>query len=171
MRCFRITPSRDPVTAFDGIRSAFAPGRWNERGRRAVYVTTRLSLGILELMVQDSVTMLRGYGAYPVDIPEHVVLASIDRADLSRTWRTAFAGRDECRAIAEAWIVQNSSVGLMVPSAVLPEGFDFGDYNIVLDPLHSDFQQIAIRARIELDIDARLHASIGPARPASARKR
>jgi len=122
-------------------------------------------------MVQDSVTTLHGYGAYAVDIPDDVVLESVDRAGLSGTWRTSFAGRDECRAIGEAWIVQKSSLGLMIPSAVVPEGFDFGDYNIVLDPVHPDFQQLVIGARIELDIDARLQALIAPASPAPARKR
>ncbi len=162
MRCFRITPNPDPAAAFDGIGSSLSPGRWNERARRAVYVTTRLPLGILEVMVQDSVTTLRGYGAYPLDIPDDIPLDSVKLADLSPTWRTAFAGREECRAIGHDWLARKATLGLIVPSAVVPEGFAFADYNVVLDPTHPDFPRINVGDRIELDIDHRLQTMLRP---------
>jgi RES domain-containing protein len=161
VQCFRLTLNPDPATAFDGVGASLYPGRWNERNRRVVYVTTSLPLGILEIMVQDSVTSLRGYGAFPVDIPDDIVLETVNRADLSRTWRTARAGRIECRAAGEEWYVCADTVGLVVPSAVVPEAFDFGDFNIVLNPTHTDFARIIIGKRFKLDMDERLQSIIG----------
>jgi hypothetical protein len=75
----------------------------------------RLPLGILEVLVQSSISTFEGMVAYPLDVPDDAV-TWFDRERLSRTWRTA-AGRDECRAFGERW---RSSAGLAVPSAVLP---------------------------------------------------
>ena len=161
MQCFRLTPNPDPATAFDGVGASLYPGRWNERNRPVVYVTTSLPLGILEILVQDSVTSLRGYGAFPINIPDDIVLETVNRANLSRTWRTALAGRIECRAVGEEWYVRADTVGLVVPSAVVPEAFDFGDFNIVLNPAHTDFARITIGRRLKRDMDKRLQSIIG----------
>jgi len=134
------------------------PGRWNERNERAVYVTTNLPLGVLEVMVQDTITSLNGYGYYLVDIPDDIVLSRVTVATLSATWRTARVGRVECRAIGEAWRSRHGSVGLIVPSAVVPQAFDFDDCNIVLDPTHADFERLVIGAFVPLDVDDRIQA-------------
>jgi RES domain-containing protein len=137
------------------------PGRWNERNERAVYVTKSLPLGVLEVMVQDTVTSLNGYGFYPIEVPDDVVLSRVDVAALSATWRSARVGRVECRAIGEAWRARHESVGLIVPSAVVPEAFAFDDYNIALDPKHADFERLAIGAFVSLDVDARIQVMLG----------
>jgi RES domain-containing protein len=164
VRCFRVTPTTDPVKAFDGIGASHFPGRWNQRNERAVYVTTSLPLGVLEVMVQDSIASLNGYGFYPLEIPDDVVLSTVDVATLSRTWRTARAGRVECRAIGEAWRARRESVGIIVPSAVVPEAFAFQNYNIVLDPTHTEFGRLVIDAHIALDVDARVQTILAPPR-------
>ena len=147
---------------FDGTGASLYPGRWNERNQRVVYVTTRLPLGILEILVQDSVTSLQNYGAYPIEIPDGIALETVDRSRLSSDWRTAFNGRTECRAIGDAWFTRAEFVGLIVPSAVVPEGMDYEDFNIVLNPLHADFARIEIGARITLAIDTRLESLLAP---------
>ncbi len=160
MRCFRVTPNPDPAKAFDGIGASTYTGRWNERNERAVYVTKSLPLGVLEVMLQNSVTSLNGYGFYLLGIPIDVVLSTVDVAALSAAWRTARAGRAECRAIGEGWRGRHESVGLMVPSAVIPEAFAFDDYNIVLDPTHADFGRLMIGAHVALDVDDRIQSML-----------
>ncbi len=154
MRLFRVTTQRDRAAAFDGVAASLYPGRWNERGRRAVYATTRLPLGILEVLVQSSLAALTGFLAYPLDVPDDD-LTAFDRTRLSARWRT-LAGRDECRALAEEWRSSRDSTGLIVPSAVIPQAYDFGDVNVVLDPLHPAFPRITIGKPIGLEIDPRL---------------
>jgi RES domain-containing protein len=165
VRCFRVTPNPDPAKAFDGMGASMYPGRWNERNERAVYVTKNLPFGVLEVMVQDTVTSLNGYGFYLIEIPDDVVLSTVDVATLSVTWRTARVGRVECRAIGEAWRARHESVGLIAPSAVVPEAFAFDDYNIVLDPTHADFGRLVIGAHVTLDVDDRIQAMLATTGP------
>jgi RES domain-containing protein len=127
--------------------------------RRVVYVTSRIPLGILEVMVQSSGTPLVGYLAYPLDVPDEL-LERLDRSVLSPNWRTAMAGRAECRTHGETWRARASSVGLVVPSAVLPEAHDFGDVNAVLNPLHIAFDRVRIDSPIPLVVDSRLQALV-----------
>jgi RES domain-containing protein len=62
--------------------------------------------------------------------------------------------------LGERWRSANASAGLAVPSAVLPEAYDFGDVNVVFDPLHPDFARITVGEPIPLDVDARLQARL-----------
>ncbi|HEY6233501.1 MAG TPA: RES domain-containing protein [Candidatus Elarobacter sp.] len=109
----------DRPAAFDGVGSSLYPGRWNERTRRVIYTTSRISLGILKIIVQSSGAPLVGYVAYPLDVPSES-LATLDRSLLSRTWQSADAGRAECRVHGERWRNSGSTAGLIVPSAVIP---------------------------------------------------
>jgi RES domain-containing protein len=165
VRLFRVTREREREAAFDGIGSSLYPGRWNERGKRVVYVTSRIPLGILEITVQTSGEPLDMYLAYPLDVPD----ASIERCDRSRltaAWRSAGPGRAECRALGETWRMHGAVVGLVVPSAVLPEAYEFDDVNVVLNPLHPDFRSITIEDPISLDLDTRLKGLVSAFAPA-----
>jgi RES domain-containing protein len=157
VRLFRITRRR-PTTAeaIDGRGAARYPGRWNERGVRATYLTTRISLGVLEVIVQAGTTTLDGFAFYAVDVPDGL-LTPLDRSRLPDSWRT-LNGRVECRAFADAWRRAGTSCGLIVPSAVIPEAYDQGEFNVVIDPAHPDFQRIRIDEPATLMIDARLSA-------------
>jgi RES domain-containing protein len=159
MELFRVTRQPDPALAFNGFSSARSPGRWNERGRRAVYLSTRISLAILEVMVQAGTASLDGYVVFPVDIPD-TLLTRFDRRRLSPTWRTV-VGRDECRAFGQEWRARKVSLGLTVPSAVLPEAYPFGDVNVVVDPEHVDADKMAIRASMRFEVDRRLARLLG----------
>lgn len=173
MKLFRITQQRSRAAAFDGVGSSLYPGRWNERTKRVVYVTSRIPLGILEIMVQSSGTPLAGYVAFPLEVPDEL-LDTLDRAALSRSWRTADPGRAECRRHGERWRAGDASAGIIVPSAVLPEAYDFGDVNVVLNPLHPAFSGVTIDEPVPLDVDTRLQALISlspPQRPLPKRRR
>jgi RES domain-containing protein len=162
VRYFRVTPQQDAGRAFDGLGAAASPGRWNPRGRRAVYLSSRLSLALLEILVQDSTSSLNGYGFYTVEIPDDVHLDSIDRGRLSSTWRTARDGRPECRDLVQPWWDGRHSVGITVPSAVVPDAFSYDEFNAVIDPASADFARLAIGGFTALTIDDRLNTIISP---------
>ena len=154
MRLWRVTALASKEEAFNGYGSARWPGRWNQRGRRAVYAATSIPLGVLEVLVQAGSAPLAGYRAYPTDVPDGL----IERFDVTRlapTWRS-IAGRDECRTLGDEWRASGSSVGLIVPSAVVPEAYDAGDYNVVLRPDHPEWSQVAVDDPIPLNLDARI---------------
>ncbi|GAC1539898.1 MAG: RES family NAD+ phosphorylase [Candidatus Velthaea sp.] len=119
-----------------------------------MYLASHISLGILEVIVQAGTASLAGYAAYPIEIPDGDV-SRFDRSRLNKRWRT-MAGRDECRGFAEEWRASKTSLGLLVPSAVLPEAYDNGDYNVILDPEHPGFAHVMLGDAIPLTIDPRL---------------
>jgi RES domain-containing protein len=159
---FRVTPQRDVGRAFDGLGAASSPGRWNPRGKRAVYLSTRLSLALLEVLVQDSTSSLNGYGFYTVEIPADARLGTIDLDQLSLTWRTARVGRAQCREHVQPWWDGQHPLGFIVPSAVMPEAFPYGDFNVVIDPGSVDFGRLTIGGFTALTIDERLNTIISP---------
>jgi RES domain-containing protein len=170
VRLFRVTQQRDSAAAFDGMGSSLYPGRWNERSTRVVYVTSRISLGILEVIVQSSASPLLDYFAYPVDVPDRL-LETFDRSALSAQWRSAGAGREECRRHGEAWLEKRTSLGLIVPSAVVPEALAFGDFNAILNPVHEDMVHATVEAAVPLELDERLRARGVSLLPATTRSR
>jgi RES domain-containing protein len=97
-------------------------------------------------------------------------LAVFDRSLLSRTWRSADAGRAECRVHAERWLGAGSTTELIVPSAVVPEAYDSGEFNVVLNPLHTDFARATFEDPIPLDVDVRLQPVVSPL-PSQPRRR
>jgi RES domain-containing protein len=162
MRYFRVTPQQDVARAFDGLGAASSPGRWNQRGQRAVYLSSRLPLALLEVVVQDSTSSLNGYGFYTVEIPDDVHLATIDRNHFSKKWRSARAGRVECREFTQPWWDSQHPLGFIVPSAVMPEAYPYDDFNAVVDPAHPDFVRLTTGDFTALTIDDRLNTIISP---------
>jgi RES domain-containing protein len=171
VRLYRVTRLRDvPAAAIDGVGASSSPGRWNERNRRAVYLASRIALGLLELIVQAGTTSLHGYVAYPVDVPDDVI-TRLDRGRLGPHWRTMLVGRTECRRLAEEWRASGASLGLLVPSAVIPEAYGFEEFNVVLDPAHHDFARVTLGDPVPLAIDDRLAALVAPPPVPAARIR
>ena len=66
------------------------------------------------------------------------------------------AGRAECRALAEAWRRSGVSAGLIVPSAVVPEAFEKGEFNVVLDAERAELARVVVSASTPLALDRRL---------------
>lgn len=160
MRLYRVCRLRAiAAEAIDGHGAAHSPGRWNVRGVRAVYLASRVALGLLEVVVQSGTVALADYAYYPVRVPDEL-LTRLDRTRLSADWRTVARGREECRALADEWHASGASAGLIVPSAVVPEAYDEGEFNVVLDPEHRDFRVVTLDAPARLEVDSRLTALV-----------
>jgi RES domain-containing protein len=160
LRLYRVCRLRaSAAEAIDGYGAAHSPGRWNMRGVRAVYLASRVALGVLEVVVQAGTVALADYAYYPVQVPD-VLLTRLDRARLSLGWRTMARGREECRALADEWYAGGASAGLIVPSAVIPEAYDEGEFNVVLDPEHDGFRDVVLEPPARLDVDSRLAALV-----------
>ncbi|MEA2664545.1 MAG: hypothetical protein QOI11_1489 [Candidatus Eremiobacteraeota bacterium] len=81
-----------------------------------------------------------------------VVTADIDESDiislaatgaaLPPDWRNVPAPA-ELRAIGDAWIASDRSVGLVVPSAILPDTLP--ERNVLINPLHPRFAAVTWR--------------------------
>src|ERR671914_520595 len=79
----------------DGEGARLAGGRWNSRGRAAVYASSRLSLAALELLVHTDVRL----------VPLDLVAFEID--------------------VGDTWLAEDRTAVLQVPSAVVPEEWNY----------------------------------------------
>lgn len=151
MRVIRAFEHKREPTAFTGEGARLYGGRWNSVGVPVVYTASSFALALLELMVNArSGHIPPGLVYATVDIPEEIVIAALDVADLPENWFVAPAP-PQCQAAGDSWIRRNDSVALVVPSAVARV-----ESNVLLNPNHADFIRVTIGATQDLAIDPRL---------------
>jgi RES domain-containing protein len=134
----------------DGEGARLAGGRWNTRGRAAVYTSSRLSLAALELLVHTDVPLVPpDLVAFEIEIPDGLDIESVETADLPKDWR--LPGHPSCRAIGDTWLAEERTPVLRVPSAVVPE-----EWNYIINPGHRAAKSIQISSRRRFAFDSRL---------------
>jgi len=157
MRVWRLASARYAPLTGEGAR--LAGGRWNSPGVPLVYTSSHLSLAVLELLVHVDVSRIpEGLVAFGIDVPDDEV-EELDLARLSDGWRTDSFHRGT-REIGDGWAREGRSLGLVVPSAVVP-----GERNVLLNPLHPAAVRLRIAAREPFSFDARLLGRTSPPRP------
>jgi RES domain-containing protein len=115
-----------------------------------VYTSSRLSLAALELLVHTDVPLVPpDLVAFEIEIPDDVPMDSIDIAALPKDWRVP--GNRTCRDLGDAWLVSEHTAVLKVPSAVVPE-----EFNYIVNPRHDGSKAISIVSRRKFAFDSRL---------------
>lgn len=142
-KTFRITRrgyARTTREALSGNGGLYEAGRWHSKGRRILYTSQSATLCLLERMVHADEWIAERHPdrvLLTLSIPDVSFLA-FDEADLSGrdpNWR--LEGNGFCRRLGDLWLHRASSCGLVVPSAASPS-----DFNILFNPLHSEFATI-----------------------------
>lgn len=134
----------------DGEGARLAGGRWNSRGRAAVYASSRLSLAALELLVHTDVPLVPpDLVAFEIEIPDTLEVESVALADLPKDWRQP--GHPSCRSIGDTWLAEERTPVLRVPSAVVPE-----ESNYIINPQHRGAKAIHVSGRRRFTFDSRL---------------
>lgn len=139
-----------PDDAFSGEGARRYGGRWNGPGRPVVYASEHLSLAALETLAHaERSRFQREYVAFAVEVPSDLVLM-LRRDDLPSDWR-ARPNSPGARAIGDAWLAQEASVALLVPSVLVPQ-----EHNLLLNPQHPRFDLVTIGAGAPFRFDERL---------------
>jgi RES domain-containing protein len=147
---WRILKARYAEQAFDGEGARLHGGRWNSPGVRVVYASDSIALAALELLTQlNDATLLAKFVTIAADFDGRLS-TDLDHGKLPRDWRTHPAP-PELQQIGDAWAKRGSSLALRVPSAVVPQQF-----NWLLNPEHSDFARLKIGKPEPFDFDLRL---------------
>jgi RES domain-containing protein len=139
MVVWRIDQQRRAATAATGEGARLVGARWNSPGHAAVYTAGHLSLAVLEILVHAATAEQRQVSRVKFRIS--VDDASITRCDPAQL-PPDFGPQTPSRAtqvIGDEWLRAKTSVGLLVPSAIVPE-----EQNLILNPLHPDFARLAI---------------------------
>lgn len=126
-------------------------GRWNSRGRIMVYLSEHRSLAALETLVHTMrPELLDGrHLLIEVTIPDELVF-TLDQAALPAGWNSP-TDFTMSQAIGDAWLSEQASLALKVPSLVMPE-----ENNLLLAPDHADWSQVIIGKARPFPFDPRL---------------
>lgn len=126
-----------------------AGGRWNSPGHPVVYASESLALCVVEALVHITGAFPADYGAFRIDVPDRAI-ERIDPSRLKRSWSDDLG---LARAIGDQWLQQERSLGLLVPSAVVP-----ASPNVLINPLHPDARALRVLADEEFRFDPRLRS-------------
>ena len=150
MKLWRICRAVHAASAFSGDGARLYGGRWNSEGVRIVYASSSLSLAAVETFVNlepnlrpDDLVSIEG------QIPDGLATERVDLNSLPRKW---YALReDSLRSIGDLWIRGGKTVTLQVPSAAIR-----GEWNVLLNPEHSDFRKLRIEKPKAFEFDLRM---------------
>ena len=143
MLVFRLVDPR--FADLSGTGGMKVDGRWHKKGRRVLYAAQSQSLAILEKRVH-----LR-------DLPDELRLMKIEVPgpkhwetvkDLPPDWASQ---RVWTQAYGDRWLAEKRSVVLQVPSAIVPQ-----EFNYLINPDHGEFARVKLRSVAPFRMDARL---------------
>ena len=131
MRAYRLTRSKYP--AFSGRGSLLANGRWHWAGVPVVYCAESRALAVLEALVHTRKDQIPSDYVFFELVIDDSVVRMLSTHEIPADWR----GMEpvEARTIGTEWMKSQSSVGLVVPSVVIPE-----ERNLLINPEPLDFQ-------------------------------
>ena len=137
-------------------RKLVAPGfagRWNGSGRKVIYSAESVALAFLENMIRrQGVGFNHDFKTMILEIPDSLKIQAVSADGLSAGWRK-FTGYSVCQPIGNTWYDAGSIPVLKVPSAVLPDSF-----NYVINSLHPDFKKIGLVQVADFIPDERIDA-------------
>jgi RES domain-containing protein len=123
----------------DGEGARLYGGRWNYPGTAVVYTAETLALAALEMLVHiDPDLAPTDLVAIPTVVPESTRIEEITLAEFPPNWRSTPAP-EALQEIGTTWVRHASSLVLRVPSAVIPE-----EYNYLVNPAHPDQPQLKV---------------------------
>lgn len=125
-------------------------GRWNKKGTAMLYTSEHCSLSLLELIVHtphhllpDEMSLLKLF------VPDELPITTISRQKLPANWHQ-YPAPSPLADIGTKWINQRETVGLKVPSVLVPD-----EWNILLNPGSKNYSKIAIQSVESLQLDSR----------------
>ncbi len=143
--------ARDSDELMSGKGSFLHGGRWHSAGQRAVYLSSSLSLAMLEILVHGvSNKVLLSYCFAKVEFDESLLIAP-PISQLPEGWGELTVDPIAAQAFGDYWLQQQGSLLLQVPSVVIPT-----ECNYIVNRDHSEFSRLHIGDIQPLPIDPRL---------------
>ena len=152
-KAWRIVRKKRLPDAFTGEGARLGGGRWNHVWTPVVYVSETLSLAALELFIhftRKDIKLSKSLIAIPIEIPDSLKIMEISIKELKADWRMS-PPSNSTKDIGTEWEQKGISPILRVPSAVIPH-----EFNLVLNPKHSDFIMIKIGKEQSFMLDERM---------------
>jgi len=123
----------------DRLVASGGAARWNSRGQFVIYTAATRALACLENVVhRGSEGLSSTFRVMVIDIPDTVRIETIDPQTLPEDW-IDYQQYKTCQPLGGEWLNSNRSAVLRVPSAIIPN-----EWNYLLNPAHPDFSGIRL---------------------------
>lgn len=135
----------------DGVGGLYVSGRWRTKGHPVVYCTLNPSTALLEILVHieiDTEDRPERFQVLKIECPETLSRKRIDIRMLPLDWADDIT---VSQAVGDRWLSERSSLLLEVPSVLVPE-----TWNVLVNPLHSEFNLLTIAMLYDPPFDARV---------------
>lgn len=138
MKIYRL--SREKSTRdLSGAGARLHGGRWNSRGKNALYGAENISLAKLEVAVHLDLDLIPDdYCLIAIEIPEKTAVQVIEKSTLSEDWDT-IPHSESTQLLGDYFLDENKLLLLKVPSAIVHQ-----EYNFILNPNHPSFSSVKI---------------------------
>jgi RES domain-containing protein len=148
MKLFRISKCNF-IEDLSGTGAALYGGRWNSKGVYVLYTASTVSLALLETIVHMPGLPKASFCQLQIEMPENSI-TEISEKQLPPKWN-AYPPPSALQKIGNAFIKKGEFLALRIPSAIVPE-----EFNYLLNPAHPDFKKIKLTAKKTLSFDERL---------------
>ncbi len=148
MLLWRVTRRVYCANPLTGEGAARAGNRWNSKGIRIAYTSTSRPLAVLEMLVHVTrETVPSDAVLLPIEVPDDLIA---ELRPLPAGWNQ-YPYNEKARETGDQWARERSSVGLLVPSAVM-----HAEKNLLINPAHPDFSKVRVLEPEEEALDPRL---------------
>jgi RES domain-containing protein len=132
-----------------GTGSKLKGGRWNSVGLAVVYSSERISLSLLEVLANaNTLEELQVLQLTEIEVPDNVPLHEIRLSQLKKEWWKDF---EYSQWLGSEILKENKALIIKCPSAIIES-----ENNYLINPLHSSFKKINIKAVNDFRFDERL---------------
>jgi len=153
MQVFRL--SREAFALpLSGKGAALKGARWNSPGIEMIYTAENRSLAMAEVAVHLTwATMPQDFVMLTIEIPENVSRTVLEPNLLPPNWKN-FPHNTATQKLGDQFVLENHYCLLFVPSVITP-----GEFNVLINPNHTDFSEIKVVKSEPFPLDSRLAGS------------
>jgi RES domain-containing protein len=150
MEVFRLAREKY-IEPLSGKGAALRGARWNSVGIELIYTAGNRSLAMAEVAVHLTfATLPADYYMLTIHIPDDLKTIRLSTKDLPADWRN-FPHPVATQQVGDRFVSEGKSAVLIIPSVVTQ-----GDYNVLINPNHSDFRRIFVVQKEKFPFDPRL---------------
>ncbi|HEY8937397.1 MAG TPA: RES family NAD+ phosphorylase [Cyclobacteriaceae bacterium] len=133
-----------------GFGSTLVSGRWHQASKHPIlYTSSNISLAILECLVHlPTVVKPPDLVLLTLELPDNSIVKP-ETKYLPEHWEKK-GYFDDVQRWGTTWLQSYTSLAVMVPSVTSP------DYNILVNPRHTDFSHVKIAHSRPITLDDRL---------------
>lgn len=152
MEVYRLADAR--FADLSGLGGVYGAARWHHKGQPILYTGQSRSICVLERFVHEDPVDMPKLKMLTIHIPDSISIERVTDKQLPKGW-DSLPESTVSRDFGSEWLQEGRTAVLQLPSAIVRD-----EYNFLVNPLHSEAQELQLLATTDFYYDARLGAMI-----------